>query len=149
MAGLSPRARVAILAALAAVAVVLFIVLSGGDSGGGGDTTGTEQAPTGQGEAQSEQPDRPIETVLRVREGKPVGGVQEIVTSKGDRVRIVIRSTGTPPEEIHVHGYEITEPVRGDSLTLVFKADLDGAFEIEAHTASGDQLLAELVVRPS
>lgn len=148
MPGLGARSRVAILAALAALAALLFVVFSEEGDSGDGQTDRAATQTIDRGTTRSQGPGGVVET-LRVRDGRPVGGVREISGWKGERVRITIAFAGALPEEIHVHGYEITEPVRGRSLTLDFEADLDGIFEIEAHTPAGDQPLAELVVRPS
>ena len=63
----------------------------------------------------------------------------------GEVVRFRVRSS--VPEEIHVHGYDITSPVEAGATTrLAFKARLEGIFEIELHN-SGEQI-GKLVVEP-
>ncbi|MGH2923020.1 MAG: hypothetical protein ACRDKH_03185 [Solirubrobacterales bacterium] len=141
---MSRAARIAIIAALAAAAVVLFIVLSGsdddedgGDSGGGSETTATgTQAP---------QP--PPFEVVEMRNGEPVGGVQRLTYSIGDRIRIEVK-LDEPQEDVHIHGYEqeVLNPTR--SARFDFPAALDGVYELEAHGPSGDVPLAEIVVQP-
>jgi hypothetical protein len=60
------------------------------------------------------------------------------------------RVTSDEPGEVHVHGYEITEPIRpGKPLRLSFPSDIQGAYEIELHgEASGEFQLADLAVSP-
>ena len=41
-----------------------------------------------------------------MRDGAPVGGVQELTYAKGDQVRIKVK-LDEPQEDVHIHGYEI------------------------------------------
>jgi hypothetical protein len=138
----STTARIGLLAALAAVAVVLFIVLSGDDDNGGETTTPTAQTTT---EAGGEPAGGP--PVITVRDGKPVGGVQDLTFSKGDRVEFEVR-LDQPAEEVHVHGYDIVEPAAASPVRFSFPADIDGVFEVELHGVSGEFEIAELTVNP-
>jgi hypothetical protein len=66
-------------------------------------------------------------------------------------VRIVVRSDAA--DEIHLHGYDITRSAGpGQPAQFRFKADAEGAFEMESHVAEDagrDPLVARLVVSPS
>jgi hypothetical protein len=63
----------------------------------------------------------------------------------GDRVRFVVQADA--PEEVHVHGYDISKDVGpGQNARFNFVADLEGIFEIELEN-SGVQIV-ELVVEP-
>jgi hypothetical protein len=88
---------------------------------------------------------RPEVTTIRVRNGRPVGGVKELEVDKGDVVRFQV--TADVSEEVHVHGYDLFEDVRpGRPARFRFEADIDGIFEIElegTHTH-----IAELRVEP-
>jgi len=138
----STGARAGLLVALAAIAVVLFIVLSDDeDSGSNGESTTTAAGtvPPGEGEG---------ETVIEVRNSEPVGGVKEIEVDRGERVSFQVR-LDQPAEEIHVHGYELTEPAERSPVEVTFPAKIDGLFEVELHPADGtDVQLAELRVNP-
>jgi hypothetical protein len=139
----STTARIGLLAALAAVAVVLFIVLSGDDDNGGETTTTTAQTTT---EAGGEPAGGP--PVITVRDGKPVGGVQDLTFNKGDRVEFEVR-LDQPAEGVHVHGYEIEEPAATSPVRVSFAADIDGVFEVEVHSHElGDIEIATLTVNP-
>jgi hypothetical protein len=139
----SATARIGLLAALAAIAVVLFIVLSGDDDNGG-ETTTTTAATTA--EAGGQPPAGP--PVITVRDGKPVGGVQDLTFNKGDQVRFEVQ-LDQPAEEVHVHGYDIEEPGATSPVRVSFPADIDGVFEVELHTDDGEEFeLAELTVNP-
>ena len=140
----SNPARAGVLTALVAAAVVLFVVLSGSDSDSNGDEGGTEGAATAPATTSAE----PRIEQVGMRNGAPVGGVQELEYARGDRIRIRVR-LDEQQEDVHIHGYEeeILEPGPG-TITFDFQARLDGAFELEAHGADGDVLLAEIVVNP-
>jgi FtsP/CotA-like multicopper oxidase with cupredoxin domain len=71
--------------------------------------------------------------------------VTELEVDKGDTVRFRVRSS--VPEEIHVHGYDITRDIpRNKTVNVSFEAELDGIWEIEFHN-SGTQI-ASLRVNP-
>lgn len=135
-------ARIAVLAAVIAAAVLLFVVFSGGDDDGDGNGGASEATVSTGATTVASEPD-----VIRVKGGEPVGGVQTLTYDKGDRVRIEV-DLDQPQEEIHVHGYEITQPAEKSPVRLSFKADIDGLFEIEVHGAEGDTQVAELRVNP-
>lgn len=138
----STTARIGLLAAVVAAAVVLFIVLSGDDDNGGETTTTAAQTTTGTGAPPSDRPD-----VITVRDGKPVGGVQDLTFTKGDQVKLEVR-LDQPEEAVHVHGYEIEKPAATSPVRLNFPADIDGIFEVEVHSHAGDFQIAELTVNP-
>jgi hypothetical protein len=140
-------ARYGLLAVLAAIAVGLFIVLSSGDDED--SSTDTQAAATG---ATVTQGERTVETGVAaniiVENGEPAGGVLPIEASRGERISLTIE-VDPPEEEVHVHGYEITEPARSSPVQLSFEADLDGVFEIELHRTDGSEVeIAELRVNP-
>ena len=66
-------------------------------------------------------------------------------------MRIVV--TADAPDEIHLHGYDITKnAAAGTPARFSFTANLEGVFEIESHTAEDagqNPLVANLVVNPS
>jgi hypothetical protein len=140
----SNAARAGVLVALAAVAIVLFVVLSGGDDDDGGETaadTTTTQAAT------ATAPPEPQFDVITMKNGAPVGGVQELTYDKGDQVRIEVR-LDEPQEDVHIHGYDVERLNPSGTVRFEFKADIEGIFELEAHGPSGDVQLAEIVVNP-
>jgi hypothetical protein len=137
----STTARIGLLAALAALAVVLFIVLSGDDDNADETTTTTAETTTETGGEPAGPP------VITVRNGKPVGGVQELTFNRGEQIRFEVE-LDQPAEEVHVHGYEITEPAATGPVRLSFPADIDGVFEVEVHGEAGEFQIAELRVNP-
>ncbi len=80
-----------------------------------------------------------------------VGGPKTVELAKGDAVRLVVAADA--PDEIHVHGYDITKNAGpGAPARFVFRADLEGVFEVESHVAEDagrNPLVARLVVNPS
>jgi len=80
-----------------------------------------------------------------VREGEPVGGVQELEFSAGEEIRF--RVTSDEAEEIHVHGYDLAKDVpAGGTVEFAFPAELEGIYEAELEQL-GVQI-AELQVNP-
>jgi hypothetical protein len=149
----STGGRAVLAIALVALAVVLFVVLSDGDDDGGGEPAAATQQPvetpngdTAKGGSKPPAPP-PIPTVA-VRGGEPVGGVLTLEYTSGDRIRFRVRSD--EEGEVHVHGFEVTEPIAaGASTTLAFPADLQGGYEVELHGhSSGEFQIAELIVNP-
>ena len=148
--GLSSGAKWALALVGVVVLVVAFVLLRGGsDSGDKGTastaaqatqaarTTGTQTAPA--------RPAAPPVATIRVVGGKPAGGVQRIVRSKGDQVRL--RVVSNTADEVHVHGYDLKKDVAaGGNVVFAFTAKIDGRFVVELES-SGTQL-AELDVEP-
>jgi plastocyanin len=156
--------RIALVVGALAVAVAAFVIAQPGDDeddGGERAANTTAQTSTAGGDAdggatetQETEPPPPPEpevTRIRIRGGSVVGGPKDIEVEAGDTVRIVV--TTDAADEIHLHGYDITrEPAPGRPARFRFKADAEGAFEIESHVAEDagkDPLVARLVVSPS
>ncbi len=82
---------------------------------------------------------------IAVKNGKPVGGVQELEYSAGDQIRF--RVSSNQADEVHVHGYDVEEEIpAGGSAMLSFPADIEGIFEVELH--GSETQIAELRVNP-
>jgi hypothetical protein len=80
-----------------------------------------------------------------VRAHQPVGGVQKLTVRKGDRVRFTVACD--QPEEVHAHGYDVTENVSPTTpARFDFVAEIEGIFDVELER-SGVQILS-LMVRP-
>jgi len=151
----SNRARAGVVVVAIAVVVVLFVVLGGGDDSDEGATTATTErsAVSGKGDAkvdkENAQPTKEdagadVKEIV-VKGGEPVGGVQKLVYGKGEEIRFRVRSDVA--EEVHVHGYDISEDVKaGDTASFDFAADIDGVFEVELEHSVVQ--IAELRVNP-
>jgi FtsP/CotA-like multicopper oxidase with cupredoxin domain len=156
--------RIGLVVAALVVAVLAFVIAQPGDDEDDGERAATTPAQTETGgtddggapapEETEEEPPPPPEpevTRIRMRGGSVVGGAQDIEVTRGDTVRIVVTSDAA--DEIHLHGYDITRtPAPGQPARFRFRADAEGAFEIESHVAADagkDPLVARLVVEPS
>ena len=99
---------------LVLVAVVLLIVLSSG----GSDSSSTTDAGK-------------VPTIVVDKQGEPVGGIQELVYRKGDRIHFKVKVPFE--EEIHLHGYDVMKevPKGGGTVTYDLPAEIEGEFEAE------------------
>ncbi len=116
--------------AVVVVAVVLLVVLK--DDSGSEDSTTTSSSNA-----------KPLTIV--VKNGKPVGGIQQLTYNEGERVRFNVDSDVS--DEIHLHGYDIMKDVEaGGSVSFDFPATIEGVFEAELEDRK-EQIL-ELTVNP-
>jgi FtsP/CotA-like multicopper oxidase with cupredoxin domain len=153
---MSRNQRIGLVVAALVVAVVAFIVAQPGDdddSTPASNATQT-QTPADNGtetQTQAEEPAEPPVARISVKGGVIAGDVKSIEVAKGDTVRIVVSSDVA--DEIHLHGYDIEkEAAPGKPARFKFKADVEGAFELESHVAEDagkEPLLARLLVGPS
>jgi hypothetical protein len=131
---MSDRLRIGVGVVVVAAAVVLFIVLQGG---GSSDSTGKQLTVNGKAVSGV--------ATIRVRNGKPVGGITKLVYTKGDQIQIKVVSDVA--DEVHLHGYDIGKDVKaGGSVTFDLPASIEGVFEMELESRS--EQIAELRVNP-
>jgi heme/copper-type cytochrome/quinol oxidase subunit 2 len=141
--------RIGLVVAALAVAVIAFVVAQPGDD----EESPPASKPTSAGETAESTPteQKPAVTRIRVKGGVVVGEAKTIRVAKNDIVRIVVSSD--VPDEIHLHGYDIEkEAAPGEPARFRFKADAEGAFELESHAAEdagNEPLVARLLVGPS
>ncbi len=140
--------RIGLIGAALVVAAVLFILLQPEDSDDDTEPVPATTEQTLQGEPTATVPPpepKPEFDLIRVRGGEPAGGVKEITVSKGDSVRLEVRSDTAA--EVHVHGYDLFKDVQaGGSVRFRFKADAEGVFEIELEETHTQ--IAQLSVEP-
>lgn len=114
----------------------------------GSDDDTTTAATTTNGNEKAATPEKlakPATPTIVIRNGKPVGGVEELEFSAGDEIRFRVSSNRA--DEVHVHGYDVEEEIpAGGSATLAFPADIEGIFEVELH--GSETQIAELRVNP-
>jgi hypothetical protein len=102
-------------------------------------TEPTTTAPT----ATTPKPSATTFTIV-VSQGRPQGGIKTFTAKQGEQVALVVRSdTG---ESVHLHGYDLEQPLRNGRTRIVFRAKIPGRFEIELHES--DILLGNLQVEP-
>jgi hypothetical protein len=124
------KGMILLLAVIAAAALVAC--------GGGGDDSGSN-ADSGHSITENQTP------TIVVKNGEPVGGVQELEYNAGDQVRFEVDSDVA--DEIHVHGYDLMKDVSaGGSVTFTFPAEIEGIFEVELEGRK--EQIAELRVNP-
>jgi FtsP/CotA-like multicopper oxidase with cupredoxin domain len=162
---MSRNQRIGLIVAAIVIAVVAFLVASPSSDESADDPPATTSAqPEGETDTSAEAPPEestteveelapppePEVTRIRIQGGEVEGGAQDITVQAGDRVRIVV--TSDAPDEIHLHGYDVTESAApGSPARFNLRANLEGAFEIESHVAEDagrDPLVARLNVEP-
>ena len=151
---MSPRQRLALVAAAVAVLVTGFIIASGSsdDSSEPATTSAStaQQTTTAAGSTTATattpapKPKPAVPTVV-VSGGKPQGGIKKLSFAKDSTAQFKVTSDAA--DEIHVHGYDLMKDVEaGGSVTFTFKAKIDGRFVVELENA-GVQI-AQLEVTP-
>jgi hypothetical protein len=128
------------------VVVVLFIVLSGGDDSDSDSgpttaaTTQTSEPGGGGGGGGASQ-----EATIEIKDGEPVGGIQDLSFTAGDDIRFTVESDAD--YEIHFHGYDIAKDVKaGGSVSYDVPATIEGVFEVEIEDTATQ--IAEITVNP-
>jgi hypothetical protein len=142
---MSRNARIALVAAVAVAAMIAFVLLRPSDDDGSSTTTAARTTTTPAGTTPPSRPAPPPIPVVRVRDAKPVGGIQDITVKRGQRVRF--RVTSDVADEVHVHGYDILKDIpAGGSVTFSFVAKIGGVFEVELEQRA--EQIAQLKVAP-
>ena len=139
----------AVIATLVVLVVAFFVARPGDDDDDATPTQTVAVAPPPAATTTATTPPPPPQpefATIRVRGGKPVGGVKRIELTKGDRARIEVSSPDTS-DEVHLHGYDLSRDLKaGGRVRFSFEANADGIYEIELEGA-GVQI-GELVVEP-
>lgn len=85
-----------------------------------------------------------VPTVV-VRDGEPVGGIQQLEYDAGEQIRFEVSSDVA--DEVHVHGYDLSRDVpAGGTVSFDFPAEIEGIFEVELEARATQ--IAELQVNP-
>jgi hypothetical protein len=142
---MSRRQRFMFLGIAVVIAIIAIVVLADTSED---DTEPNPAAATATAEESSPE-ETPTATPTPTPKPQPplltADKVTELEFTEGETVRFRVRSDG--PEEVHVHGYDISKDVEaGQTATISFKATITGIFEIEFEE-SGTQI-AELKVEP-
>jgi major membrane immunogen (membrane-anchored lipoprotein) len=132
------------LALLLVVFAVVGVAACGSDDSSSSDTDTGTFTTNKETTTEEESKKSAIPTIV-VRNGEPVGGVEELEFNAGDEIRF--RVSSNQADEVHVHGYDVEEEIpAGGSATLDFPADIEGIFEVELH--GSETQIAELRVNP-
>jgi hypothetical protein len=138
---MSTRTRLGVIAAAVAVAVAGFVIASSSEHKKS-KKAAINPPPSSVSGAPAKPPAPPK---IVIRRGKPVGGIQTIRVSKGDRVRFTVQSDVA--DEVHVHGYDLHKDVaKGRTVSFDFPASIDGKFEAELERRK--EQIVELEVEP-
>ena len=131
-------------AALAAIVATLGLAACGSSSEDTATSASTESTTKPGDKPESASMGGKVPTIV-VRDGEPVGGIAKLEYDAGDEIRFEVQSDRA--EEIHVHGYDLTEDVpAGGTASFDFPAEIEGIFEVELE-GLGEQI-AELRVNP-
>lgn len=144
---MTSRQRLIPLALAAVVAVVALVVIPGNGENDDPPAMTATTAPARTAPDSRPAPAEPAARVerIRLRDGRPVGGVRTLTYDSSEVVRLRISSN--VDDHIHVHGYDQTVRVPArQTRRLRFEADAEGIFEIESHNTH--QPVARLKVRP-
>jgi len=129
-----------------AVLLLLAACASGSDSArtavSATTTSGSPSAGIASGEP---NPAAPVVVVnVSVRDGKVTPKPHRVDVKLGANVRLQV--TSDDDDVLHVHGYEVEEPLEaGHTTTVELTADQPGVFEVETHES--ELLLLQLAVR--
>jgi FtsP/CotA-like multicopper oxidase with cupredoxin domain len=139
---MSRAQRFAFLGIAAVIAVLAVVLIGGGEDESETPTTTSQTTPT----PTPDEPDpddtaTPTPTETPTPEPPPLlkgGDVTKLRFTEGDTV--TFRVVSDVPEEVHVHGYDIAKDLEpGKVVTMSFKGDITGIFEIEYEHA-GEQI---------
>jgi hypothetical protein len=129
-----------------AVLLLLAACASGSDSARTAVSATTTSGSPGAGIASGEpNPAAPVVVVnVSVRDGKVTPKPHRVDVKLGANVRLQV--TSDEDDVLHVHGYEVEEPLEaGHTTTVELTADQPGVFEVETHES--ELLLLQLAVR--
>ena len=136
------------------VIVVLFFVLQGGDDNDETTTAASTTATTSTSggsttesttKEESTTVDAEVPTIV-IKDGQPVGGVQELSFTQGDDIRFIVDSDVS--DEVHFHGYDVGMDVEaGGTVEFNVPATDTGVFEVELEERVIP--IAEITVNPS
>ena len=135
--------RIGLLVAAVVVVVVAIVLIGGGDDDDPSSTDNTAQTTSTGGS--TKKPAAPEVPTITIKDGKPVGGEQEIEVDKGDTIQFKVKSDAD--HEIHMHGYDVAKDVEaGGTVSYNVPADIEGIFEIEIEDLK--EPIAEVRVNP-
>lgn len=154
---MSKGQRLGFLAVAAVIAVVAVVLLGGSGDEEPAQTTTIVQPPSevtatpepgDQDDLDGPEPTATPEPTPTPRPKPPLltaGKETELDVTEGDTVRFRVRSDTA--DHVHVHGYDLFKDVpAGETVTMRFKADITGVFEIELEDTG--RPLARLKVEP-
>src|SRR6185436_98861 len=141
---MSRAQRFTFLGIAAVIAVLAVVLIGGGKDESETPTTTSQTTPTPTpDEPEPDETATPTSTPTATPTPEPPpllegGKVTKLRFKEGDTV--TFRVVSDVPEEVHVHGYNIAKDLEpGKVVTMSFKGDITGIFEIEYEHA-GEQI---------
>jgi len=141
---MSRAQRFTFLGIAAVIAVLAVVLIGGGKDESETPTTTSQTTPTPTpDEPEPDETATPTSTPTATPTPEPPpllegGKVTKLRFKEGDTV--TFRVVSDVPEEVHVHGYNIAKDLEpGKVVTVSFKGDITGIFEIEYEHA-GEQI---------
>jgi FtsP/CotA-like multicopper oxidase with cupredoxin domain len=141
---MSRAQRFMFLGIAAVIAVLAVVLIGGGKDESETPTTTSQTTPTPTpDEPEPDETATPTSTPTATPTPEPPpllegGKVTKLRFKEGDTV--TFRVVSDVPEEVHVHGYDIAKDLEpGKVVTVSFKGDITGIFEIEYEHA-GEQI---------
>jgi hypothetical protein len=122
--------------ALAPLALALVLTACAGTDPDTAATPGTSSAAPSSAASSSAAPSSAAgqRIEVEVAGGQVTGDTGRVPVPIGGEVTLSV--TGDAPDEVHVHGYDLTaELVPGTPAELTFAATVPGVFEVELHDA--------------
>lgn len=150
--GMNPSQTRLLVGGVLGVALIaaLFLLLrpdDGEDTGPtatGGEVARQQERSTSDKKTVEDKPKPTIPAVVVVG-GEPRGGILRINARQDNRIAFKVRADIS--DEIHVHGYDISREITpGRPVTMRFKADITGIFEVELEHSAVP--IAELTINP-
>jgi hypothetical protein len=112
----------------------------GGETRAAADSTATTPSESPESASRGGK----VPTIV-IRNGEPVGGIEELEYNAGDEIRFEV--TSDVADEVHVHGYDLMNEVpAGGMVSFDFPAEIEGIFEVELEGRK--EQIAELRVNP-
>ena len=120
---------------------------SGDDASSANSSTSPTGSPSSSASETSSEPtptQKTVQITVSVRDGKVTPKPRRVAVPLGDQVRLQV--TSDVDDELHVHGFDIEEPLEaGRTTTVELTADQQGVFEVETHETELE--LLQLAVR--
>lgn len=143
----SKAARSGVTIVAMAVVIIGAVVLSNDDSSNDSTQAGVQSTTTTTTKkgGTTTTTTEPTVATIKVVDGQPVGGIQDLTFQKGQDIQFVVDSDTAA--EVHFHGYDVMKDVEaGGKVAFDVPADIDGIFEVEVEETAIQ--IAQITVEP-
>jgi heme/copper-type cytochrome/quinol oxidase subunit 2 len=119
---------------------------SGDDTPSADSSTTATGSPTSSAGETSGEPtptQKTVQITVSVQDGKVTPKPRRVAIPLGDQIRLQV--TSDVDDELHVHGFDVEEPLEaGRTTTVELTADQQGVFEVETHETELELLQLEV-----